>query len=48
MERVFEIKVSDNVEFKFQETSKKLAPDPLNVDRLFHQTPDLPESNDFK
>ena len=50
MERIFDIKVSDNVELKFKEISKKLAPDPLNVDRLilnrlFHQTPDLPDKN---
>ena len=43
MERIFDIKVSKNVEVKFQEISKKLAPDPLNIDRLildrlFHQT----------
>ncbi len=30
----------------------KLAPDPLNIDklilnRLFHQTPDLPDKNNF-
>ena len=47
MERIFDIKVSQNVEVKFKEISKKLAPDPLNIDRLilnrlFHQTPDLP------
>ena len=46
MERIFEIKVSKNVEGKFQEMAKKLAPDPLNIDkllfnRLFHQIPDL-------
>ena len=48
MERIFDIKVSQNVEVKFKEISKKLAPDPLNIDRLilnrlFHQTPDLPD-----
>ena len=53
MERSFDIKVSKNVEVKFQEVSKKLAPDPLNIDRLilnrlFHQTPDLPDKNNFK
>ena len=53
MERIFDIKVSKNVEVKFQEISKKLAPDPLNIDRLilnrlFHQTPDLPDKNNFK
>ena len=53
MERIFDIKVSKNVEVKFKEVSKKLAPDPLNIDRLilnrlFHQTPDLPDKNNFK
>ena len=53
MERIFEIKVSKNVEDKFQEISKKLAPGPLNIDRLilnrlFHQIPDLPDKNNFK
>tara|TARA_B100000902_G_scaffold121605_1_gene121723 strand:+ start:335 stop:790 length:456 start_codon:yes stop_codon:yes gene_type:complete len=53
MERIFDIKVSQNVEVKFKEISKKLAPDPLNIDRLilnrlFHQTPDLPDKNNFK
>ncbi len=52
MERIFDIKVSENVEVKFKEISKKLAPDPLNIDRLilnrlFHQTPDLPDKNTF-
>ena len=53
MERIFDIKVSNNVEVKFKEISKKLAPDPLNIDRLmlnrlFHQTPDLPDKNNSK
>ena len=53
MERIFDIKVSKNVEVKFKEISNKLAPDPLNIDRLtlnrlFHQTKDLPEKNNFK
>ncbi len=53
MERIFDIKVSQNVEVKFKEISNKLAPDPLNIDRLilnrlFHQTPDLPDKNNFK
>ena len=53
MERIFDIKVSRNVEVKFQEISKKLAPDPFNIDRLlldrlFHQIPDLPDKNNFK
>ena len=53
MERIFDVKVSKNVEVKFHEISKKLAPDPLNIDRLilnrlFHQTSDLPNENNFK
>ena len=48
MERVFDTKVTKNIELKFTEISKELAPDPLNVDRLilnrlFHQTPDFPD-----
>ena len=53
MERIFDIKVSKNVEVKFKEISTKLAPDPLNIDRLildrlFHQTRDFPDNNNFK
>ena len=48
MEKIFDIKVTNKIELKFKEVSKELAPDPLNVDRLilnrlFHQTPDLPD-----
>ena len=48
MERIFETKISHNIESKFKEIAKELAPDPLNIDRLilnrlFHQTPDIPE-----
>ena len=48
MERVFDTKVTKNIELKFREISKELAPDPLNVDRLilnrlFHQTLDYPD-----
>ena len=48
MERVFDTKVTKNIELKFKAISKELAPDPLNVDRLilnrlFHQTPDFPD-----
>tara|TARA_B100001113_G_scaffold233068_1_gene191478 strand:+ start:88 stop:540 length:453 start_codon:yes stop_codon:yes gene_type:complete len=48
MERVFDVKVPEDVEEKFREIAGELAPDPLNVDRLrlnrlLHQTPDLPE-----
>ena len=53
MERIFETKMSESVEVKFKEISKKIAPDPLNIDRLilnrlFHQTPDLPDKNNSK
>ena len=53
IEKIFDIKVSKNVEVKFKEMSKKLAPDPLNTDRLilnrlFHQSQDLPDKNNFK
>tara|TARA_Y100001968_G_scaffold7442_1_gene6344 strand:+ start:464 stop:916 length:453 start_codon:yes stop_codon:yes gene_type:complete len=48
MERVFDVKVPDQVEDKFREIAGELAPDPLNIDRLrlnrlLHQTPDLPD-----
>ena len=52
MERIFDIKVSNNIESKFKEIAKELAPDPLNVDRLilnrlFHQTPDFPDKKNI-
>ena len=52
MERIFDIKISTNIESKFQEIAKELAPDPLNVDRLilnrlFHQTPDFPDKKNI-
>ena len=45
MEKIFETKISNNIESKFKEIADQLAPDPLNMDRLilnrlFHQTPD--------
>ena len=45
MERIFDTKISTNVESKFKEIANELAPDPLNMDRLilnrlFHQTPE--------
>ena len=48
MERIFDVKVPESVEQKFRELAGELAPDPLNVDRLrlnrlLHQTPDLPD-----
>ena len=53
MEKIFDVKFSKNVEVKFKEISKRLCPDPLNIDRLilnrlYHQTPDLPDKKDFK
>ena len=48
MERVFDVKVPEKVEDTFREVAGELAPDPLNIDRLrlnrlLHQTPDLPD-----
>ena len=48
MERIFEVKVPNEVEDIFREAAGELAPDPLNIDRLrlnrlLHQTPDLPD-----
>ena len=52
MERIFDIKISNNIESIFKETAKEIAPDPLNVDRiilnrLFHQTPDFPDKKNI-
>ena len=52
MERIFETKVSANVELKFKEIANELAPYPLNLDRvvlnrLFHQTPDFPDKKNI-
>ena len=48
MERIFDVKVPEQVENTFIEFAGELAPDPLNIDRLrlnrlLHQTPDLPD-----
>ena len=48
MERVFDVRVPEEIEQKFRELAGELAPDPLNADRLrlnrlLHQTPDLPD-----
>jgi hypothetical protein len=48
MERIFDVRVPEAVEQKFREFAGELAPDPLNADRLrlnrlLHQTPDLPQ-----
>ncbi len=52
MERIFDTKISNNVESKFKEIADELAPDPLNMDRLilnrlFHQTPDSPDKKNI-
>ena len=52
MERIFDIKISNNIESKFKEVANELAPDPLNMDRLilnrlFHQTPDSPDKKNI-
>ena len=52
MERIFDTKISNNIESKFKEIAKELAPDPLNMDRLilnrlFHQTPDSPDKKNY-
>jgi len=52
MERIFDIKIPNNIESKFKEIANELAPDPLNMDRLilnrlFHQTPDSPDKKNI-
>jgi len=52
MERIFDTKISKNIELKFKEIANEIAPDPLNVDRiilnrLFHQTPDFPDKKNI-
>ena len=52
MERIFDTKISSNIESKFQEIANEIAPDPLNMDRLilnrlFHQTPDSPDKKNI-
>ncbi len=52
MERIFDTKISNNIESKFKEVADELAPDPLNMDRLilnrlFHQTPDSPDKKNI-
>ena len=49
MERIFDTQIPNNIELKFKEIAKEIAPDPLNVDRiilnrLFHQTTDSPDN----
>jgi len=52
MEKIFDRKISNNIESKFKEIADELAPDPLNMDRLilnrlFHQTPDSPDKKNI-
>ena len=52
MERIFDTKITNNIELKFKEIANELAPDPLNMDRLilnrlFHQTPDSPDKKNI-
>ena len=52
MERIFDTKISNSIESKFKEIANRLAPDPLNMDRLilnrlFHQTPDFPDKQNI-
>ena len=52
MEKIFETKISNNIELKFKDIAKQLAPDPLNMDRLilnrlFHQTPDSQDNKNI-
>ena len=52
MERIFDTRISNNIELKFKEIANELAPDPLNMDRLilnrlFHQTPDSPDKKNI-
>ena len=52
MERIFDTRISNNIESTFKSIANELAPDPLNVDRLilnrlFHQTPDFPDKKNY-
>jgi len=52
IERIFDTKISNNIESKFKEIANELAPDPMNLDRLilnrlFHQTPDSPDKKNI-
>ena len=53
MERILDIKVARNVEFRLNKIFKKLAHEILNLDRLildklFNQKTDLPDKNNFR
>ena len=52
MEKIFDTKISNNIESRFKEIANELAPDTLNMDRLilnrlFHQTPDSPDKKNI-
>ena len=52
IERIFDARISNNIESKFKEIANELAPDPLNMDRLilnrlFHQTPESPDKKNI-
>ena len=52
MEKIFDTKISNNIESKIKEIANEIAPDPLNMDRLilnrlFHQTPDSPDKKNI-
>ena len=52
MERFFDTKISNNIELRFKEIAKELAPDPLNMDRLilnrlFHQASDSSDNKNI-
>ncbi len=48
MERIFDVRVPDDIERRFRELAGVLAPGPVNaarlrLNRLLHETPDLPD-----
>ena len=52
IERIFDTKISNNIESRFKEIAKELAPDPLNMDRLilnrlFHQASDSSDNKNI-
>ena len=52
MERIFDTNISNNIESRFKEIAKELAPDPLNMDRLilnrlFHQATDSSDNKNI-
>jgi len=52
MEKIFDAKISNQIESKFKKVANELSPDPFNVDRLilnrlFHQTPDFPDKKNI-